>query len=106
MKRRFITASTGTVLCQEWQPISCAWKTMLFLKDGDKVKAQAWVEEKAAPKTYLVIDTRTETVVATAQSEEEASRKKRSLTRASLKVDAGKGIYEVRISTSVSSTGT
>ena len=96
MKRRFIVASTGTVLCQEWQPISCAWKTVLFFKDGDTVKAQAWVEEKVVAKNYQIVDTRTETVVASAKSEEEAKRKKRSLTRATLRSDAGKGIYEVR----------
>jgi predicted secreted protein len=95
MKRRFIVASTGTVLCQEWQPISCAWKTVLFRKDGDMVKAQAWVEEKTEAKTYQIVDTRTDTVVASAKSEEEAKRKKRSLTRAALRVDAGKGIYIV-----------
>src|SRR3981189_3172152 len=96
MKRRFIVASTGTVLCQEWQPISCAWKTVLFLKDGDTAKAQAWVETKTIDKNYQVVDTRTNTVVATAKNEEEATRKKRSLTRASLRADAGKGIYEIR----------
>src|SRR5258705_14000365 len=96
MKRRFIVASTGTVLCQEWQPISCAWKTVLFLKDGDTAKAQAWVEAKTIEKSYLIVDTRTDSVVATAQSAEETKRKKRSLTRASLRADAAKGIYEVR----------
>ena len=97
MKRRFIEASTGTLLCQEWQPISCAWKTVLFLKDGDKRKAQAWLEEKAVEKTYQIVDTRTGAIIGTAQSEEAATRKKRSLTRAALRVDAGKGIYEVRV---------
>src|SRR4029077_13611477 len=97
MKRRYIVASTGTVLCQEYQPISCAWKTVVFLKDGDTVKAQAWVEEKAVAKTYQIIDTRTDTVVASAKNEEEANKKKRSLIRASLRSDAGKGIYTVRI---------
>jgi hypothetical protein len=97
MKRRFIVASTGTVLCQEYQPISCAWKTVVFLKDGDTAKAQAWVEEKTVVKTYQVIDTRTDTVVASAKSEEEANKKKRSLTRAALRSEAGKGIYAVRI---------
>jgi hypothetical protein len=97
MKRRFIVASTGTVLCQEYQAISCAWKTVLFLKDGDTGKAQAWVGEKTEKKSYEVVDTRTGAVVATAQSEEEANKKKRSLTRAALRSDAGKGFYLVRI---------
>jgi transcriptional antiterminator Rof (Rho-off) len=101
MKRRFIVASTGTILCQEYQPISCAWKTVLFLKDGDTVKAQAWVEEKTEKKSYQVVDTRTETVVARAESEEEANKKKRSLTRAALRTDARKGIYVVRVTPSL-----
>lgn len=96
MKRRFIIASTGTVLCQEFQPISCAWKTVLFLKNGDKVAAQAWVEEKTEAKSYVIVDTRTGAVIAKAASEEEAKKKKRSLIRASLRIDAGKGFYEVR----------
>jgi hypothetical protein len=100
MKRRFIVASTGTVLCQEWQSISCTWKTVLFLKDGDTAKAQAWVEEKAVSKNYQIVDTRTDTVIADAKSEEEANKKKRSLTRAALRVDAGKGIYRVRVTES------
>lgn len=95
-QRRFIVASTGTVLCQEYQPISCAWKTVLFLKDGDTGKAKAWVEEKTEEKSYEIVDTRTGATVATAKSEEEASRKKRALIRASLKADAGKKIYEIR----------
>lgn len=97
MKRRYIVASTGTVLCQEYQTISCAWKTVVFLKDGDTKKAEAWVGEKVEKKSYEILDTRTGAVAATAESEEEANKKKRSLTRASLRSEAGKGIYLVRI---------
>jgi hypothetical protein len=96
MKRRFIVASTGTVLCQEYQAISCTWKTVLFLKDGDTGKAQAWVGEKTEKKSYEILDTRTGAVVANAASEEEANKKKRSLTRAALRTDAGKRIYKIQ----------
>jgi hypothetical protein len=105
MRRRVITASTGTLLCQEWQPISCAWKTVLFIKHKlndskpstqDWAKANAWLNEKVKEKTFEIVDTRSNEVVARATSAEEASKKKRALTRALPRTDAGKGVYEVR----------
>jgi hypothetical protein len=98
MKRRYIVASTGTILLQEYQPISCAWKTVVFLKGGHREKeAIAWVGTKAEAKNYQVINTHTGAIAATAQSEEEATKQKRSLTRALPRTDAGKGIFQIRI---------
>jgi hypothetical protein len=56
-KRRFIEASTGTLLCQEWQPRFCAWKTVVFLKTGTKAekvkKAKAWLKETEGKENAL-----------------------------------------------------
>jgi hypothetical protein len=101
LKRRFITASTGTVLLQEYQPVFCAWKTVVFLKDGDKksrtATAEAWVAETPAEKIYEIVDTRTAAVVATAVSPDAAKLKKMAFTRALIKPLAGKGIFQVRV---------
>jgi hypothetical protein len=98
MKRRYIVASTGTILLQEYQAISCAWKTVVFLKgEGREPEAKAWVGTETEKKTYQVIDTFAGTVVASVETEEEANKKKRALTRALPRTDAGKGIYQVRI---------
>jgi hypothetical protein len=99
MKRRYIVASTGTLLLQEYWPIACAWKTVIFLKGGGReAEAKAWVEENVAEKLYEIIDIRTGKVVATADSPEAARIKRQGFTRALIKVDAGKGFFQIRIS--------
>jgi hypothetical protein len=98
VKRRYIVASTGTVLLQEYQPISCAWKTVVFLKgENREPEAKAWVGAQAEKVSYEVVDTSAGTVVASVGTEEEANKKKRALTRALPRAVAGKGIYKVRI---------
>ena len=98
MKRRYIVASTGTVLCQEYQPISCAWKTVVFLKgENREPEAKAWVGTQVEEKSYQIVNTFTGAVAASATSEEEANKKKRTLTRALPRTEAGKGIYQIRI---------
>jgi len=98
MKRRWITASTGTLLLQEYQPIACAWKTVVFLKGGGREKeAEAWVAERPEKKIYRIVDTRTDTVVASAETPDAARIKRQSFTRSLIKVDAGKGYFQIRI---------
>jgi hypothetical protein len=101
LQRRFIVASTGTFLCQEYQPVFCAWKTVLFLKEGDfaarLAAAEAWLAETVAEKIYEIVDTRTDEVVATATSPDAAKLKKMAFTRALIKPLAGKGFFQVRI---------
>ena len=98
MKRRYIVASTGTLLLQEYWPIACAWKTVVFLKGKNREpEAMAWVGEEVAEKIYEIIDIRIGTVVATAKNPEEARIKRQSFTRSLIKVDAGKGYFQIRI---------